>query len=243
MSKLGKIFRLKWKYLLYGSRVYVEKGSTFECGSNVKIRKAKIHLTKNSHISIGNNTVIQNTVIAVSKGIVKIGEESLISKGKMPVDQRITITNGTAVFGNYNRIQSERIWVRFDGKLNTGDYVFINEYSEIRCDESIKIGSFNRFSYKLKLWDTNTHEIEPALQRRKRWQEKGLLIDVDVKPKTKPVVIGNDCWVGDTVSILKGSTLGDGCIVGTGTTIIGKEIPEKTTVISEIHLKMIPNKV
>ena len=44
---------------------------------------------------------------------------------------------------------------------------------------------------------------------------------------TKPVRIGNDVWIGENVVILAGSEIGDGCIIGANSVVIGK-IPSKT---------------
>lgn len=40
----------------------------------------------------------------------------------------------------------------------------------------------------------------------------------------RPVVIGNDVWIGDRVTILPGAKLGDGCVIGAGAVVTG-EIP------------------
>lgn len=50
-----------------------------------------------------------------------------------------------------------------------------------------------------------------------------------VKP-TKPVVIGNDVWIGDSVIILPGSSIGNGVILGAGSVIRGM-IPDNAVVI------------
>ena len=34
------------------------------------------------------------------------------------------------------------------------------------------------------------------------------------KPKTKPITIGNDCWIGKRSFLLKGTKLNDSCVVG-----------------------------
>ena len=36
---------------------------------------------------------------------------------------------------------------------------------------------------------------------------------------TAPVIIGNNCWMGTNVVILKGVTIGDNVIVGANTTV------------------------
>lgn len=40
----------------------------------------------------------------------------------------------------------------------------------------------------------------------------------------KPVVIGNDVWIGRRVMIMPGVTVGDGCIIGAGA-VVTKDIP------------------
>ena len=37
--------------------------------------------------------------------------------------------------------------------------------------------------------------------------------------ETRPVAIGNNCWIGARVIILPGVTLGDGCVVGAGSVV------------------------
>lgn len=43
---------------------------------------------------------------------------------------------------------------------------------------------------------------------------------------TKPIVIGNNVWIGSGVIILKGVTIGDNAVI-TGGTIVRKDIPAR----------------
>ena len=43
--------------------------------------------------------------------------------------------------------------------------------------------------------------------------------------KAKPVIIGNDVWIGASVIILPGVKIGDGCILGAGT-VVTKSTPD-----------------
>jgi acetyltransferase-like isoleucine patch superfamily enzyme len=45
------------------------------------------------------------------------------------------------------------------------------------------------------------------------------------KPLTKPVVIGDDCLIGEYCAILKGSTIGHKCIIGVYSVVAGSSIP------------------
>lgn len=246
MKKLKKIinrFRgLRWKYLLYGSYVYADANSRLCIGSNVKIICSKIHLTGKSEVEILNGVHIKNVTIICSRSSLKIGELSVITNGSMPTRSRIILTNGSkVVFGTHNRLKMQRVWVRFGGQVRLGNYINLNEYSEIRCDESIIVGDYVEISYNVKIWDTNTHEFEQIDQRRERWCKLYLKRDVSEKPKTCPISIGSDSWIGERVAILKGTTIGERCVVGFGTIISNKSIPDSTTVLNCIDLKLIPN--
>jgi len=45
----------------------------------------------------------------------------------------------------------------------------------------------------------------------------------------KPVVVGNDCWIGANVTILAGVRIADGCVVGAGSVVI-QDVPAFTVV-------------
>lgn len=47
---------------------------------------------------------------------------------------------------------------------------------------------------------------------------------------SKPVVIGNNVWVGENVCILLGVSIGDGCIIGANS-VVNKDVPEKCIVV------------
>ncbi len=241
-SFIRKLFCIRWYYLLFGSYVYAEKGSKIEIGQGCRIIRSKIHLRNNSIMIICNNVKIYDTCFALSNGRVEIGESSFLSKGIMPTKQQVIISSGILSFGEFNRIRAQKFWIRFGGKVTFGNYINLNEFSEIRCDESISIGDFVEISYNVKLWDTNTHEIEGALNRRERWKKQYLMRDVSRKPITKPVVIGNDVWIGDSVAILKGSKIGNNCICGYRTLISGKDIPNNTTVLNKTEIIILPQK-
>ena len=43
--------------------------------------------------------------------------------------------------------------------------------------------------------------------------------------ETKPVVIGNDVWIGSRATIMPGVTIGNGAIIGTGA-VVTKDVPD-----------------
>jgi acetyltransferase-like isoleucine patch superfamily enzyme len=69
-------------------------------------------------------------------------------------------------------------------------------------------------------------------KRRKITNEHFPYIGVEIeKPKTLPVKIGNDCWIGKNVSILKGTDVGNEVVIGTGAVVSNQKIPMKTIVV------------
>lgn len=233
---MSKLTEIKWRYMLHHTYFRVCNGAELSLGKNVCIKNSRIIVTPGSSIRIGDGVVIENAEISVVDGSVSIGEYVRI--GHTKDSTLINVECGRMRVDHHTKIAARRVWIRFGGDLSIGCYTNINSNSEIRCDERISIGNFNQISYEVNIWDTNTHNILPKGNRReiaqKFWPYFGKETE---KPITKPVIIGDDCWLGERVSILKGSIIGDEVIVGYNTTIPGKNIQSKSTVVSEISLK------
>lgn len=61
--------------------------------------------------------------------------------------------------------------------------------------------------------------------------------DIFIHPKDrplycKPVIIGQDCWIGENVCILKGSKIGDFCIIGANS-VVNSEIPNYSIAVGQ----------
>lgn len=262
---LKGIFEKRLIYLLRGSRITIEKGGYFKVGKNVIIRNSKIYVKKGDSLIIGNNTYISEANISmikgeqseihiginceikefdlsITKGVIRIGDWTKLLKGDESLRPNFEI-QGKLTIGNYNSLRCS-IWIRFNGCVDIGSRNAINEGTEIRSDENVKIGDYNQISYNCIFWDTNTHTIYKAEQRRamtdKQYPEFGLEFE---KPKTAPISIGNDCWIGKGVSVLKGSQIEDKCIVAYGTLISNITITKNKTIFNQSNLKIIDNQL
>ena len=49
------------------------------------------------------------------------------------------------------------------------------------------------------------------------------------------VIIGDNCWIGSNVILLKGAHIGDGCVIGAGC-VISQTIPANTIVRNDQEL-------
>lgn len=230
----------KFRYLFTKSRVRIGKKASFIVGNNVSIRNSSIHILE-GRLEIADNCKINNVTIYVKSGNVVFGEKSII-RGLPKCS--IMIDDGTFICSDHVRVQCKRIWIRFNGYLNIGRYTTINENSEIRCDEHISIGSYNQISYNVKIWDTNTHSIIAKDDRRKIAEKYFPYFGFEEqRPITKPIVIGDDCWIGENAAILKGTSLENGSIVGFNTIITGQNIIENSTVVQDVKLKIIETRI
>lgn len=117
--------------------------------------------------------------------------------------------------------------VHGQGKLIIGERTYFNRYCMISAHQSVKIGANCMFGPSVKIFDNN-HRFT---------KEDG----VSSALKTDEIVIGNNCWIASNVIILKGTHIGDNCVIGTGCIVSG-DIPSRSIVkckteleISEIH--------
>ena len=232
---------IKYRHLLYGSLVRVKKGGKLNLSRNVRIINSIITIGEGSEFYLEDNSRIKNAKIFL-RGTMRMGKSNIIEgiSYSHPVLIRI---NGLLDVGNFNRIRAS-IWIRFDGRIYIGNYNCINEGTEIRSDERVSIGDFNQISYNCDIWDTNTHNLYPYHFRRQLTINKFPLFGFEInKPKTSPIMIGNDCWVGKNVAILKGTNINDKAVIGYGVVISNNIVPPGKTVVSKGNLVLIDNKL
>jgi len=91
--------------------------------------------------------------------------------------------------------------------LEIGDYVRIGYNCFFYCKGGIKIGNNVQFSRNITIYSQN-HNYESS----------AIPYDNTFKP-TKPVIIGDNVWIGMNVSILPGVEIGEGAIIGMGVVV------------------------
>lgn len=195
----------------------IDKGAeaSFTSHPSAEIINTNIVLRGKSTLTIHENVKIDGYGINLNNGSLTIGKDSQLVKGYQFLNPGISIDNGALVIGACNIIKAD-INIRFGGICSIGTYNAINEQTEIRCDESVSIGDHNMISYECMIYDTNTHVVYPPAVRRARNEADFPYIGIETeKPNTKPVVIGNDNWLGKRCAILKGCSIGNEVIVGT----------------------------
>jgi acetyltransferase-like isoleucine patch superfamily enzyme len=65
---------------------------------------------------------------------------------------------------------------------------------------------------------------------------------LEIFPKTKPISIGNNVWIGTRAVILKGGRIPDGCIVGANS-LITKQFDKNNAIIAGNPAKVLKENV
>jgi galactoside O-acetyltransferase len=111
---------------------------------------------------------------------------------------------------------------RRDAEITIGDRCFIGK-SHLVAAEKISIGDDVVISWGVTIDDHNSHSMDWSVRRHdiENWH-KGIKDWTDIV--IAPVTIGSRVWIGFNAIILKGVTLGEGCIVGAGS-VVTKDVP------------------
>ena len=162
----------------------------------------------------------------IKKGMIELG-----TKGTPFVEDRdayLAITGGRIVFhGPYVIAQGFRIFVD-GGKLEIGSNVYINKNFTAQCEENIYIGDRNLLGWNVTVRDTDGHSIV------KRGEEK---------MHRKKIHFDDDVWVAADSTILKGSIIAQGCVVGCNSLITGKEFEKPHCLIAGAPAKIISDDI
>ena len=109
------------------------------------------------------------------------------------------------------------------GCIVLGDNLGINYNSIISCHKKIIIGNDCLIGPNVMIYD-HDHDYN-----KKNWRNEY---------KESEIEIGNNVWICGNVTILKGSKIGDNCIIGANTLIKGEVIENNTIVYSDnVHKK------
>ena len=182
VSFLKKVNKIDWCHSIYFN---------FNSLPLCQAIKLPILLYGHSTINVRNGKVRIN--IERNKlrfGIIKLGirhEISCISNIGVQIENYGTIIfNGSMLIGNGSVIS-----VKKGATLEFGRNIGITGDFKIHCHDRIKLGNLLSCAWNVTICDTDFHTILDARTKQ-------------ILPRTAPVVIGDNVWICQNVTILKG---------------------------------------
>lgn len=133
--------------------------------------------------------------------------------------------NSVLTIGKHVKINSRATISSLNkGNLCIGDDVGIGTGNEIVCHNRIKIGKGTILGPYVLMYD-HDHVFNGVDGVKKK------------KFSTEPIEIGKNCWLGANVIVLRGTTVGDRCVIGAGTILKGN-IPNDSIVLQKRVMKI-----
>nr|WP_246506417.1 acyltransferase [Kistimonas asteriae] len=134
----------------------------------------------------------------------------VVGKGKVIVDGKVIFgyKNSKDFFSRYHYIE-----VREESaSIIFGDNTIINNsFTAVADKSSITIGKDCLIGTDVQLYDSDFHGLSPDTRR-------------STSGESKPIVIGDNVFIGNNVTVLKGSRIGKNSVIAAGSLVCG-EIP------------------
>lgn len=131
--------------------------------------------------------------------------------------------------GEHSIICGELFLFAHGGDISIGDWCYIGEGARIWSSGAVRIGDRVLISHNANIFDSMTHPLN-ASQRHAHFKaivQTGHPRSIDLGER--PVIVGNDVWIGANACVLRGVTIGEGAIVGAGA-VVTHGIPAFTIV-------------
>lgn len=119
---------------------------------------------------------------------------------------------------------------RSGGSITVGKRCYLGDNTRIWAADSIEIGDDVMVAHNSNIFDNNTHPTDVD----ERMADKEAILTRGVRESfptlgSRPVKICDKAWIGCNCCVMKGVTIGEGAIVGSGS-VVTKDVPAYTVV-------------
>jgi acetyltransferase-like isoleucine patch superfamily enzyme len=163
--------------------------------------------------------VILNNIKIQNQGTITIDKSFQFGKGL-----NVVVENEACLFSVAENVSVRNfcsIVLNGTGRLTLSEGVFFNNFCSINCLGQINIGAHTLLGEGVKIYDHNH-----------RFKDQGVLIK-DQGYTVGKVEIGENCWIGSNVTILKDVTIGKNSVIGANCLII-KDVPADSVIYADI---------
>ena len=109
-----------------------------------------------------------------------------------------------------------KIIFKAHSKIDVGCYV--------QCVDRVEIGEYVAIAKNVYITDNNSHPVNPEFRKFMRTTPHGSDARSWIHSDHAPVIIGDNCWIGQNVRIQKGVTIGENSVIG-ACSVVTKSIP------------------
>lgn len=153
-----------------------------------------IHKIRNKRVIIGKNCRINQKTYFTGNGKIYIGNN---------------ISFGYKLGGNFRGSGIEIQPRKYDAKIILHKNISMNNNITIISNKSIVIGENCLIGHDCEFLDFDGHGISPNMRRKS-------------SGKCESIIIKNNVWFGNNCKILRGTKIGNNCIVAAGSIVKGK---------------------
>lgn len=138
----------------------------------------------------------------------------ILKQGALP--SRMIIDGKARIYGTISACAQ--------GSITIGAYTALGAGSRIDCVNSVSIGPLTAISTNVVISDNNSHPIKPADRKKMMITPAGSVMRSWMYSDSKPIIIGENCWIGENARVCKGVRIGEGSIVAANA-VVTKDVP------------------
>lgn len=151
--------------------------------------------------------------------MLRLRHPEVITEGMVFLGRGVEIEGrpgyGRVVLGRWVHVGDGTALRAHEGTLRVGDKVVFGRHNTVNCYLDVEIGATTLIADWVYVADFD-HRFDDLVTPIK---DQGIV--------KSPVRIGPDCWIGVKVSVLRGSIVGEGCVLAAHTVVRG-EIPPRS---------------
>ena len=180
----------------------------------IKLYRVVINFLRNIKLCAVKRSISRNaTLIGSSHGFCL---ESRVILFEGATKENVTFDDHVQMNG--------KIYASKNGVVNIGEFSQIGYGCVIEAVNRVEIGKNTAFAANVIVRDNNSHPISPAYRIKMQRTPHGSKERSSIRSISKPVIIGENVWIGEGTRICKGVTIGDNSIIGTGS-VVTKDVP------------------
>ena len=187
--------------------------------------KFPIAASHSCRISGGGKIILSANV--VSFAMIRVGFHNVLSCNCKDETKIVIAKCGVLEFkGSAHIGNGAKLYVSENAVLSIGENFAISASSSINCYKEIRFGKDIQFSWNCLVMDSDTHFI---------FDDNGNQVNED-----KPILFDDKIWIGCNCTILKGTVIPYGCVIGANSLVSGS-LFKSNTVIAGSPAKSVKN--